>query len=234
MEIIQHVTERTGISEQQAQQAIDGLNSSFKSNLPAPLADAIGGLLTGGAPASHSGGSAPNAGGVDMNDALGMLGGLLGGAQGSGSQGSGLDDLLGGLLGGSGASPSGNAPQGSGLDDLLGGLLGNAGAQPGGNTGGQSGLGLDDLLGMLGGGGNQGGLNLDGLVTDITNNSGVSPDIATTIIQIVLQFLGERLPEPLGSLLSGLVGGQSSAPGNDDGFGLDDIARGLGGILGGQ
>ncbi|MCL4248516.1 MAG: hypothetical protein KJ065_10260 [Anaerolineae bacterium] len=233
MEIIQQVTERTGISEQQARQAIDGLNSSFKSNLPAPLADVIGGLLSGGAPAPHGGGPAPTTGGADMNDALGVLGGLLGDAQGSGSQGGSLDDLLGGLLGGSGASPSGNAPQGSGLDDLLGGLLGNMGSQPGANAGGQSGLGLDDLLGMLSGGG-QGGLNLDGLVTDITKNSGVSPDIATTIIQIVLQFLGERLPEPLGGLLSGLVGGQSSSTGNDDSFGIDDIARGLGGILGSQ
>jgi len=199
VEIIKQVTERTGISETQAQQAIDGLSASFRSNFPPPVADTIGGLLSGGG-ATPTGNTASTRGGINMDDALGALGGLLGGAQSGSGQGAGLDDLLGGLLGG---------------------------ATGGGD---QAGFGLDDIMNMLG---SSGGLNLDSLVESVVGNAGVSPDIATTIVQTVLQFLGEHLPEPLGSALTSILGGQSGSVGGDDGFGIDDIARGLGGLLGG-
>ncbi|MBE0689736.1 MAG: hypothetical protein IH587_06390 [Anaerolineae bacterium] len=227
MEIIKQVTERTGISETQAQQAVAGLNDSFRSNLPSPIADVIGGLLSGSAPATQ-GRVSSTSGGINADDALGALGSLVGGGQDNTGQGAGLDDLLGGLLGGSSAGrEQGNANQGTGLDDLLGGLLGGSSA-----GGAQDGFGLDDILGMIGG--NAGDLNLDRLVESVTGQAGVSPDIATVIVQTVLQFLGEHLPEPLGSALSSIIGGQPGSSSNDDGFGIDDIARGLGGLLGGS
>lgn len=248
MEIIKQVSERAGISEQQAQQAIEGLNDSFRTNLPSPLADAIGGLLSGGG---------PSAGSVGADDLLGALGGLMGGGQGQGQAG-GLGDLLGGLMGGAqgqgGAQPGNQAP---GLDDVLGGLIGGAQGQgsPQGQAGGlgdllgglmsgaqgqqgqgSPGLGLDDLIGMIAGGGAQGGLNLDSLVNGVTDRSGVSPDIAQVIIQTVMEFLGGNLPGPLGDVLRGITGGQpgAGAQGGDSNIGLDDIARGLGGLLGNQ
>jgi hypothetical protein len=249
MEIIKQVSERAGISEQQAQQAIEGLNDSFRTNLPSPLADAIGGLLSGGG---------PSAGGAGADDLLGALGGLLGGSQGQGQAG-GLGDLLGGLMGGAqgGAQPGNQSP---GLDDLLGGLMGGTQGQQGqGSPQGQAGglgdllgglmggaqgqqgqgspsLGLDDLIGMIAGGGAQGGLNLDSLVNVVTDRSGVSPDIAQVIIQVVMEFLGGNLPGPLGDALRSITGGQpgAGAQGGDSNVGLDDIARGLGGLLGNQ
>ena len=51
---------------------------------------------------------------------------------GGSSRAGGLGDLLGGLVGGAGGSGSG----GGGLDDLLGGLLGGGGGSAGANSGG--------------------------------------------------------------------------------------------------
>jgi hypothetical protein len=116
------------------------------------------------------------------------------------------------------------------LGDVLGGLLGGAQGQ-----GGSPGLGLDDLIGMITGGGSGGGLNLDNLVNGVSQNSGVSPDIAQVIIREVMEFLGNKLPPPLGDALRSITGGQGGgAQGGGPGIDLDDITRGLGGILGGR
>ena len=109
------------------------------------IGDLLGGMLGGGATQSQSGGG---------------LGDLLGGALGGGSSssgGGGLGDLLGGVLGG-GSSSSASA---GGLGDLMGGLLGG---------GANSGTGMGDILGKLGGAGAAGGLG--GLLTDALGNGG--------------------------------------------------------------
>ena len=73
-ELIRQVTERTGISEEQARTAVETVLGYLQNNLPAGLSQQLGGLLGG-------------AGG--------------GGATGTGAAGgAGLDDLMGGMLGG--------------------------------------------------------------------------------------------------------------------------------------
>ena len=242
MEIIKQVSERTGISEDQAAQAVAGLSDQLRGNLPGGLGDVIGGLLTQSSP---TGGQQS----VGLDD---LLGGLMGGAQQSagGQQGVGLDDLLGGLMGG--AQQGAGGQQGVGLDDLLGGLVGGqqqqggqagldagdligalGGLVGGQQQGGQAGFGLDDIIGMIAGGGAQGGLNQRGLVDDISQRAGISPEIAAAILPIVLEFLRDKLPPQLGDALSGILGTPSthSPQGGNNDFGLDDI---VGGLLGGN
>jgi hypothetical protein len=122
MEIIKQVSERTGISEQQAAQAVAGISDQLRGNLPGGLGDALGGLLGGGAPAG-------GAQSVGLDD---LLGGLLGGAQqgAGGQQGVGLDDLVGALGGILSGGQQGAAGQqgGFGLDDIIG-MISGGGAQ---------------------------------------------------------------------------------------------------------
>ena len=71
-ELIRQVTERAGISEEQARTAVNTVLGYVRNNLPAGLSDQLGGLLGGGAGA---GGNV--AGGA--GDLLGGLGGMFGG-----------------------------------------------------------------------------------------------------------------------------------------------------------
>ena len=70
-ELIKQVTERTGISEEQARTAVQTVLGYLQNNLPAGISQQLGGLLGGGA----GGGGIP--GGV--GDLVGGLGGMLGG-----------------------------------------------------------------------------------------------------------------------------------------------------------
>ncbi len=71
-ELIKQVTERTGISEQQARGAVDTVLGFLKNRLPEPLAGQLDGLVGGASGAA--GGAAAAAG-----DVLGGLGGMFGG-----------------------------------------------------------------------------------------------------------------------------------------------------------
>jgi hypothetical protein len=73
-ELIKQVTERTGISEQQARGAVDTVLGFLKTRLPEPLAGQLDGLVSGAGGAA--GGLADKAG-----DLLGGLGGMLGGGK---------------------------------------------------------------------------------------------------------------------------------------------------------
>ena len=73
-ELIRQVTERTGISEEQARTAVQTVLGYLQNNLPAGISQQLGGLLGGGAGA---GGGVP--GGV--GDIVGGLGGMLGGGK---------------------------------------------------------------------------------------------------------------------------------------------------------
>ena len=66
-ELIKQVTERTGISEEQARTAVQTVLGYLQNNLPAGISQQLGGLLGGG---GASGG---------VGDILGGLGGMLGG-----------------------------------------------------------------------------------------------------------------------------------------------------------
>jgi hypothetical protein len=70
-ELIKQVTERTGISEQQARGAVDTVLGFLKTRLPEPIAGQLDGLVGGAGGAV--GGLADKAGG--------LLGGMLGGAK---------------------------------------------------------------------------------------------------------------------------------------------------------
>ena len=78
-ELIRQVTERTGISEQQARGAVETVLGFLKNRLPEPLAGQLDGLVGGAAGAA--GGIAGAAGGIAgaAGDVLGGLGGMLGG-----------------------------------------------------------------------------------------------------------------------------------------------------------
>ena len=69
-ELIKQVTERTGISEEQARTAVQTVLGYLQNNLPAGISQQLGGLL-GGA----GGGGIPGGAG----DLIGGLGGMFGG-----------------------------------------------------------------------------------------------------------------------------------------------------------
>ena len=72
-ELIKQVTERTGISEEQARTAVQTVLDYLQNNLPAGISQQLGGLLGG---AAGGGGIADSAG-----DLIGGLGGVLGGGR---------------------------------------------------------------------------------------------------------------------------------------------------------
>lgn len=74
-DIVKLVTERTGISEAQAQTAVETVVGFLKERLPAPVAGQIDGLLV-----AHGSGIAQQVEGL-VPGGLGGLGGLFGGKQ---------------------------------------------------------------------------------------------------------------------------------------------------------
>ena len=72
-ELIKQVTERAGISEEQARTAVQTVMGYLQNNLPSGVSQQLGGLLGGGA---GGGGIADRAG-----DLMGGLGGMLGGGK---------------------------------------------------------------------------------------------------------------------------------------------------------
>lgn len=73
-DLIKQVTERTGISEEQARTAVQTVLGYLQNNLPAGISQQLGGLLGGGG--AGGGGIADSAG-----DLLGGLGGVFGGGR---------------------------------------------------------------------------------------------------------------------------------------------------------
>ncbi len=56
-ELIRQVTERTGISEEQARTAVQTVFGYLQNNLPAGISQQLGGLLGGGGAAGGGGGA---------------------------------------------------------------------------------------------------------------------------------------------------------------------------------
>jgi len=73
-ELIKQVTERAGISEEQARSAVNTVLGYLKTNLPAGLAGPLDSVLGGGGAAGAGGGLADQAGNL-----VGGLGGMFGG-----------------------------------------------------------------------------------------------------------------------------------------------------------
>jgi hypothetical protein len=69
---------------------------------------------------------------------------------------------------------------------------------------------------------------VDDLLKQITDKFGVSADQAKGIVGTVAEFLGDKLPGPIGSQVSKLLGGGDDGDkGGDDEGGLLDKAKGL-------
>jgi hypothetical protein len=76
-DLIQQITAKTGISDDQARQAIDMAMGFVKDKLPEPIASQLDGFIGG------SGGSDGGAGGM-MGMVQDQLSGMMGGLMGSG------------------------------------------------------------------------------------------------------------------------------------------------------
>ena len=68
-ELVQLVQQKTGISQEMAQQVVQVVISHLKGKLPEPMASGLDNLLAGGGAGS---------GGGLMDEAKGMMGGLMG------------------------------------------------------------------------------------------------------------------------------------------------------------
>jgi len=88
-ELISQVTQRTGISENQAQQAVQVVVNFLKGRLPGPLASQLDNFVGG------------QSGGANLGNIGGQGGANLGNLGNLGGQGQQAVDDLGGMLGGS-------------------------------------------------------------------------------------------------------------------------------------
>jgi hypothetical protein len=77
-DLIQQITAKTGISDDQARQAIDMAMGFVKDKLPEPIASQLDGFIGG------SGGSSDGGAGGMMGMVQGQLGGMMGGLMGGG------------------------------------------------------------------------------------------------------------------------------------------------------
>jgi hypothetical protein len=75
-QLIQQITAKTGISEDQARQAIDMAMGFVKEKLPEPIASQLDGFLGGGGDAGGGGMM-----GMVQDQLGGMMGGLMGGGK---------------------------------------------------------------------------------------------------------------------------------------------------------
>ena len=79
---------------------------------------------------------------------------------------------------------------------------------------------------------------MEDLIKQLQEKTGLGVDQIKSVVAGVADFLGDKLPGPLGSQVTKLLGGDdegdSDAGGDDDGGGLMDKAKdALGGLLGG-
>jgi hypothetical protein len=68
---------------------------------------------------------------------------------------------------------------------------------------------------------------MDELVKLVADKTGLSQDKAKVAVNTVIGFLKERLPEPIAGRLDDVIEGADLG-------GLADMAKGLGGLLGGR
>lgn len=70
---------------------------------------------------------------------------------------------------------------------------------------------------------------MEAMIKAIADKTGVDPAMVAKVVPSVLEFIKDKLPEPLASQLDGLIDGDSA-----DGGGMaDTLKKGLGGLLGG-
>lgn len=73
---------------------------------------------------------------------------------------------------------------------------------------------------------------MDQLISSITEKTGLPADKVQEVVGMVVDFIADKLPGPIGDQVRGFVDGDGG--GDSDGGGLMDQAKkGLGGLLGG-
>jgi hypothetical protein len=70
---------------------------------------------------------------------------------------------------------------------------------------------------------------MEAMIKAIADKTGVDPAMVAKVVPSVLEFIKDKLPEPLASQLDGLIDGDSA----DGGSMADTLKKGLGGLLGG-
>jgi len=66
---------------------------------------------------------------------------------------------------------------------------------------------------------------MDELIKLVAQKTGLSPDMAKTVVDTVVGFLKTKLPGPVAAQIDSVLSGVSTK-------GVEDLAKGLGGILG--
>jgi hypothetical protein len=74
---------------------------------------------------------------------------------------------------------------------------------------------------------------MDELIAQLTQRVGLSPDQARQAAETVLGFVKGRLPAPIAGQLDAALAGTGGSTGGSTGGGLGDVAKGIGGMLGG-
>ena len=67
---------------------------------------------------------------------------------------------------------------------------------------------------------------MDELVKMVSQKTGLSEEMARAAVEIVIGFLKEKLPAPIAGQIDSVLGGADLTKG------VEDLAKGLGGILG--
>jgi len=67
---------------------------------------------------------------------------------------------------------------------------------------------------------------VDQLVKLVSQKTGLSEEMSRMAVQVVIGFLKEKLPAPIAGQIDSVLGGAGAAKG------VQDLAKGLGGILG--
>jgi uncharacterized protein (DUF2267 family) len=65
---------------------------------------------------------------------------------------------------------------------------------------------------------------MDELIKMVSDKAGISTDQAKTAVSVVMDYLKDKLPEPMAGQVEGVLKGDTS--------GLADLAGGLGGMFG--
>ena len=74
---------------------------------------------------------------------------------------------------------------------------------------------------------------MDQLIAMITEKTSLSADKAEEVVGMVIGFVKDKLPGPIASQLDGLMGGGGGADAGEGGGMMDNVKKGLGGLLGG-
>lgn len=79
---------------------------------------------------------------------------------------------------------------------------------------------------------------MDELIKQVQDKTGLPVDKAKGAIEVVVNFIADKLPEPIAGQVKGFLDDDAEAGGADAGGGLMDTAKdalgGLGGMLGGD